>query len=144
MRIWRISNFADLSGRGGTLIEGRWHRRGVHIVYCTDHPSTALLEILVHATRQTVPDIYQLIEIDIPDDVRIARAEPIANWEKNPEKTQNLGMSFLATGAHALMRIPSATMPKADNYLLNPLHEDAHRITIAGIYRYPFDSRLLK
>jgi hypothetical protein len=53
-------------------------------------------------------------------------------------------MSFLATKAHALMRIPSAIMPKADNYLLNPLHEDTHRITIAGIHRYPFDSRLLK
>jgi RES domain-containing protein len=54
MRIWRISNFADLSGRGGMLIDGRWNRRGTPIVYCTDHPSTALLEILVHATRETM------------------------------------------------------------------------------------------
>jgi hypothetical protein len=35
-------------------------------------------------------------------------------------------------------------MPLARNYLLNPRHPDAARIVVANIYRYPFDSRLLK
>jgi RES domain-containing protein len=87
MRIWRISNYADLSGRGGTMGEGRWHRKGVLITYCADHPSTALLEILVHATRWTVPDVYQLIEIDIPEDVPVLDGILPGGWE-NDQRVQ--------------------------------------------------------
>ncbi|MCP9230498.1 MULTISPECIES: RES family NAD+ phosphorylase [unclassified Mesorhizobium] len=144
MRIWRISNFADLSGRGGTLVDGRWNRRGMPIVYCTDHPSTALLEILVHATRETVPETYQLIEIDVPDGIEMT--EPVIHdgWDKDMESTRRQGTDFLSANRYALMKIPSIIMRKANNYLLNPTHDDASRITIAGLYHYPFDSRLIK
>lgn len=126
------------------LIDGRWHRQGTPIVYCTDHPSTALLEILVHATRQTVPETYQLIEIDVPEGIETI--EPVIGdgWDKDVESTRRQGADFLSANRHALMKIPSAIMPKASNYLLNPNHDDAPRITIAGVYRYPFDSRLIK
>jgi RES domain-containing protein len=144
MRIWRISNFADLSGRGGTLIDGRWSRRGAPIVYCTDHPSTALLEILVHATRQTVPETFQLIEIDVPDGIETVEAVIHDGWDKDVESTRQQGADFLSANRYALMKTPSVIMPKASNYLLNPNHDDAPRITIASLYRYPFDSRLIK
>ncbi|HXH47142.1 MAG TPA: RES family NAD+ phosphorylase [Bradyrhizobium sp.] len=48
MRIWRISNFDDLSGIGGLKTDGRWHDRGRHVVYAADHPASALLEVMVH------------------------------------------------------------------------------------------------
>ena len=49
MELWRISNYADLSGAGdGLLAAGRWHTRGRRIVYLADHPASALLEMLVH------------------------------------------------------------------------------------------------
>jgi RES domain-containing protein len=144
MRIWRISNFADLSGRGGTLIEGRWHLRGMPIVYCTDHPSTALLEILVHATRHTVPETYQLIEIAVPNTISVFEPPIRDGWDKDLVSTQQQGADFLLANQHALMKVPSVIMPKASNYLLNPQHDDASRIVIAETYRYPFDSRLIK
>jgi RES domain-containing protein len=144
MRTWRISNFADLSGRGGLISEGRWHRLGTLVVYCTDHPSTALLEILVHATRQTVPDFYQLIEIDIPDDIKVENTTVREDWQSDIEHTRTLGMDFIAGGRHAILDVPSVVMPLARNLLLNPLHPDASRISVTKTYRFPFDSRLLK
>ncbi|RUT95493.1 RES domain-containing protein [Mesorhizobium sp. USDA-HM6] len=144
MRIWRISNFADLSGRGGTFIDGRWHRRGTLIFYCTDHPSTALLEILVHATPQTIPETYQLVEIDVPDGIDVVEPLMKAGWDRDIEATRRQGTDFLSACRHALMKVPSSIMPKASNYLLNPNHGDAQRVTIAGLHRYPFDSRLIK
>lgn len=144
MRIWRISNYADLSGHGGTIGTGRWHRKGQPIVYCADHPSTSLLEILVHATRWTVPDVYQLIEIDVPDDVPVLDAILPDGWEKQQSVTQDIGMAFLDNRAAALLRVPSAIMPKADNLLINPLHDAAKLISIVETFRYPFDSRLLR
>ncbi len=144
MRLWRISNFADLTGHGGTLISGRWHVIGKPVVYCCDHPSTALLEILVHATRLTVPDFYQLIAIDVPDDVRPADAQLRDGWEDDQDFTQRAGVAFLAAEETALLRMPSVIMPQARNYLLNPRHKDAPRISIVDVYRYPFDSRLFR
>ena len=144
MRAWRISNFADLSGEGGLLIEGRWHFRGTPIVYCTDHPSTALLEILVHATRYTVPDYYQLLEIEVPDDIETFAPTIAMNWDRDADETRRIGARFIADGIFALMNVPSVIMPKARNFLLNPAHSDARRIRIVETYRYPFDSRLIK
>ena len=144
MRVWRISNFADLSGEGGLLIEGRWHFRGIPIVYCTDHPSTALLEILVHATRYTVPDYYQLLEIEVPNDIETFAPTIAMNWDRDADETRRIGARFIADGIFALMNVPSVIMPKARNFLLNPAHADAGQIRIVETYRYPFDSRLIK
>ena len=144
MRVWRISNFADLSGEGGLLIEGRWHFRGTPIVYCTDHPSTALLEILVHATRYTVPDYYQLLEIEVPDDIETFAPTIAMNWDRDTDETRRIGARFIAEGIFALMNVPSVIMPKARNFLLNPAHRDASRVQITETYRYQFDSRLIK
>jgi RES domain-containing protein len=144
MRIWRISNFLDLSGIGGTIWPGRWHEKGHHVVYCADHPSTSLLEIIVHATRLTVPDEFQLIEIDVPDDIHIRSADELpAGWEKDEMRTRRIGTQFLTGGTAALFCVPSVIMPRARNYLLNPIHADASQIRIVGSDRYPFDSRLL-
>ena len=63
VRVWRISNYDDLNGLGGLRAGGRWHSRGRQIVYCSEHPAAALLEILVHLDIDLMPEHFQLIEI---------------------------------------------------------------------------------
>ena len=58
--------------------------------------------------------------------------------------TRKLGDTWLKSQRSALARVPSAILPKTFNYLLNPLHKDAHRIRIADALRAAFDPRLLK
>ncbi|WP_244609078.1 RES family NAD+ phosphorylase [Bradyrhizobium sp. SUTN9-2] len=92
MRIWRISNFDDLSGIGGLKADGRWHDRGRHVVYAADHPASALLEVMVHLEIdvEDLPTSYQLLRIDVPDNLAvekvslsdIERVSP--NWAGNP------------------------------------------------------------
>lgn len=143
MRIWRISEFADLSGEGGRLFPGRWNRREVPIVYCADHPSTSLLETIVHIDREDLPDSFQLLEIAISPDIKASNANLLANWQEDIDATQSYWDEFVGIGEYALLRVPSVIMPQAFNYLLNPTHPDAAKLTIAQIWRYPFDSRLL-
>jgi hypothetical protein len=69
MFLWRISKFADLTGKGGEVVSGRWHEKGNPIVYCADHPSTALLEMIVHLNPANIPDKYQLLKVHCPDSV---------------------------------------------------------------------------
>jgi RES domain-containing protein len=65
--LYRVSNHADLTGKGGELADGKWHTRqlGRRIVYLSDHPALCLLEILVHISeRDWLPDWYQLLSVD--------------------------------------------------------------------------------
>jgi len=144
MRIWRISNYADLSGRGGLFSAGRWHQRGVPVVYCSDHPSTALLETLVHVSREAIPDNYQLIEIEVPDQLSVLEVSLPVSQQDDLHWSQAIGTNFLLECRAALLKVPSRVMPKASNFILNPKHDAAAQISIADTWRYPFDSRLLR
>jgi RES domain-containing protein len=147
MRLWRISNFANLSGEGGLLASGRWHSRGRRIVYLSDHPASALLEVLVHLEVDVddLPVSYQLLAVDCPDDLRLETIAMDAlppDWRTRIVATRQLGNRWLNAGATALLRVPSAIVPHASNWLLNPGHGDAGKAVIAQTIRTPFDARL--
>jgi|SRR3954471_22804 len=147
MELWRISNYADLSGIGGIRAAGRWHSQGRRIVYLADHPSSALLEMLVHLDRDLIPSTYQLLRVAVPSEIAIEviEADKISpDWRSETMTSRRLGDRWLDEGASALLQVPSATSGRGNNFLLNPAHPDAARITVAEIVRAPFDSRLLK
>ena len=66
-----------------------------------------------------------------------------ADWREQAALTRALGDDWLRDGATALLRVPSAIVPEAANYLLNPAHADAARIGIASAVRAAFDPRLM-
>lgn len=149
MRLWRSSDHADLSGRGGMQFSGRWHSRGGRIVYLSDHPASALLEILVHLEidPEDLPSAYQLLAVDISDDIAFASVSEhqiAKEWRSDTAVTRELGDRWLREGRTALLRVPSAIVPSAVNWLLNPAHPDSSRAHIVEITRAPFDIRLFK
>lgn len=148
--LWRISNYADLSGNGGLKASARWHTRGHRIVYLSSSPSAALLEILVHLEieEDNLPRSYKLLEIEVPDSITIEKLEDWAtlpeNWPQKQALTRALGNKWLERNSSALLEVPSALAPHTRNFLLNPLHKDAARIMIISVSRQRFDRRLLQ
>jgi RES domain-containing protein len=142
MILWRISNYADLSGRGGLFAAGRWHHQGVPVVYCCDHPSTALLEVLVHVNKRQLPRKFQLLKIECPDDIDVVSIDINAADLARMEHTQARGSALLQGLDVCLVRVPSAIIPEAFNILINPSHPRAADIKIVNAKTYPFDSRL--
>lgn len=146
MRLWRISNHADLSGTGGLRAGGRWHSPGHPILYCGLSPPACLLEALVHieARRpQDLPPHYQLLAIDLPEEVSLPDVAQLPqDWRENLAATRRVGDDWLRSGASLLLPVPSALVPETRNVLFNPLHPDAARPRIGGTSRYPFDPRL--
>jgi len=149
MRLWRISDFTDLSGVGGLYASGRWHTRGRHIVYLADHPASALLEVLVRleVAAADMPSIYRLLAIDVPDEI-VVSAEGVGDrpdgWQDNFAWSRGIGDSWLIGGRSGLLRVPSAIVPNTFNWLLNPRHPEAARVTIAETFRAAFDPRLVR
>jgi len=148
MRLWRISNHASLSGDGGLHASGRWHSRGRRVVYLADHPASALVEVMAHLEidAEDLPTHYQLLGVEVPDSAAVTALgenELPADWREQLPLTRARGDDWLRACATALLRVPSAIVLEAANYLLNPAHPDAARITIASAIRAAFDPRLM-
>jgi RES domain-containing protein len=146
--LWRISNYADLSGTGGLLHRGRWHNRGRPVVYLSQSAASALLEVLVHIEAShpsELPRQYQLLEVDLPDDASVIDAAlPLTEgWQLDLPSTRRVGDRWLADGSSLLLRVPSAVVGRTFNLLFNPAHPQAQACRIVSVARYPFDVRLL-
>ena len=149
MRLWRISKFADLSGEGGLIASARWHSRGRRIVYLVDHPASALLEAIVHLEIEIddLPDNYKLLAIEAPDDIAMAAVELSelqSDWRRNTRLTRSRGDDWLSRGEATLLRVPSAIVAPAFNFLLNPVHPDRAKINLIDVTRIAFDPRLFR
>ena len=145
--LWRISRHRNLSGIGGLRAPGRWHERGLPIVYLAETPAGALLEACVHTSANDVPPSYLLLEVTIAAKLRIPTIDLDSlptNWTDHVEVTRALGSAWLRSRNSALLRVPSALLPATWNVLLNPLHPNAKQVRIQASHRYPFDPRLKK
>lgn len=144
MRVWRISSYADLSGRGGIVSSGRWNLINTPIVYCADHPATAMVEILVHLDLEDIPATFQLLEIEVPDSSELSIPDLPDDWKDNETATQQIGTDFVTAGRFAAMQVPSVVVPFARNYLLSPTIAAQSGVRILGGTVHPFDPRLVK
>lgn len=68
-RMAKLAYASDLSGTGGLLGSGRWHRQGTRILYTSEHVSLAKLEVL--ANSPILPQNYALVTLELPDSATI-------------------------------------------------------------------------
>lgn len=143
MIFWRISNYASLEGEGGMYASGRWHTTERRIVYVSDHPASALLEMLVHLDPVAKPKFYQLLKIEAPKNLSIENAPKLPqHWQTDSGITQAMGNQWLDQSQSAILAIPSAIVPETLNFLINPQHPDASRLRIIDVQQVPLDTRL--
>jgi RES domain-containing protein len=145
MVLWRISRHRDLDGLGGLRAPGRWHERGLPVVYLAETPAGALLEVCVHTAANDVPPSYTLLEITVPTTTRIesldANSLPL-DCPEDLDATRAIGSEWLRSSRSALLRVPSVIVPATHNVLLNPAHPESKPIEITRLHEYPFDVRL--
>jgi RES domain-containing protein len=147
MILWRISNYADLEGRGGLVSSGRWHTRGRPVVYLAESSAGALIEALVHLelNEADLPSEYQLLKVSIPSSVRAEKTSLSAlgeHWTVNLAVSRRLGDEWLQRRSSPLLRVPSVVVPETWNWVLNPAHPQARRMRIVWARHYEWDVRL--
>ena len=149
MFLWRISNHANLDGRGGLHASGRWHTEGKRIVYLAENPAGALVEVLVHLELDPAhfPKSYRLLKAEAPEGLsaRTLGASELPNdWLSDQITTRTIGDEWINSESAVLLRVPSAILPETFNVLLNPDHAEADRIRVLWHEEYPWDARLLR
>ncbi|HEV7349785.1 RES family NAD+ phosphorylase [Telluribacter sp.] len=153
MRVYRIERekYLDLTlkGIGAALTEGyRWNSLNTYLVYTAESRALATLEVSVHLDlSEDLPTDRYYVEIDIPDDVdllELSSEDLPENWDASPPilETQFIGDDFVQENSAAVLKVPSCLVPPEFNYLINPNHSDAKKITVISIAPLRFDQRL--
>ena len=147
MVLWRISNHVSLAGDGGLRASGRWHTRGRRIIYCSQTPAAALLEILVHfeIDVRDLPARYRLLRLQAPNDLvveHVTLQDLPEDRVQTTDVTRSHGDRWLRAGRSSLLAVPSAVVPDTFNVLLNPSHQDAKRVAVVQVSEHTIDPRL--
>jgi RES domain-containing protein len=108
----------------------------------------AALEVLAHLQSTAVLQAYSLATIRFPES-EIKTLDPASlphDWRQfpSPPENQTIGDSWVADGPSLVLRVPSAIVPSAGNYLINPAHPAFAAAVIVPPERFAFDPRLLK
>lgn len=144
MLLYRLSTAAYpvWDGAGAALHGGRWNLPGVPVIYAAGSLALAMLERLVQ--RRNLGRTL-LVEASVPDGVAWEDRlhDPPAGWQAlgSPEAAL-AGGAWAAAGRTALLRVPSALVPREANWLVSTTHPDAARITVSPPEPLAWDPRL--
>lgn len=131
MTIWRIDKAKYVAtaktGQGARSSGGRWTSPGSPAVYCTEHLSLAILEVLMHApdpTERLVGRVRFRIRLDRRLVEQVAARELPADFSPRTPLmlTRAIGDEWLHKARRPVLSVPSAIVPTERNYILNPLH----------------------
>lgn len=150
--IWRIAVEAptysanDPSGAGAKMTGGRWNSKGTPLVYCAASIALATLETVHYLRNGSLPFNRFLVRIDVPGAVWTARqvlAPLPGGWDAIPAglAARIAGDAWIASGASALLLVPSVIVPEEYNVLINPRHADATTIVATTVKRWIYDPR---
>ena len=150
MIVYRLCRAAHVTmdGEGARIYGGRWNSPGRPVVYSSGSLALASLEYLVHIDSSEVPSDLVAIFVEIPDEIAVEsvdrRSLPV-DWSATVGVgvCQEVGDRWLASGASAVLRVPSAPIPEEFNFLLNPRHEDSGRVRVVSRRGFVFDPRVL-
>lgn len=147
MEVYRVSKRQyqqDIIGTGAYLAGGRWNTAGNYILYTAASRSLAILEVLIHISRNRPLDDYSIAVLYIPDKLFIDAVNPanlMANWREAYKQTQPIGDQWLVDKPSLSLKVPSAIVKAEYNYLLNPNHEAFNQIKVLDYEPFQFDER---
>ena len=153
MRVFRIERrkYLDttLKGMGAALTDGyRWNSLNTNLVYTAESRALAVLEVSVHLDlSEDLPEDRYYVEVNIPNEIEIMelrRKDLPENWDSKPPilATQYIGDDFVRGMQAAVLKVPSSIVPFEYNYLINPHHPEANKISVIEKVSLTFDNRL--
>ena len=149
-RLTRKKYLRTLSGKGAAKKGARWNSPGTELIYTAQNRSLAMAEIAVHFSISTLPSDYYMVEVEIPDSLKIKKVhisklpKDWKEWNPYSKRTQSIGDNFVVENKFCLMQVPSAVTKDDFNILINPKHTDFKNVKIKIKTPFPFDDRIFK
>jgi RES domain-containing protein len=125
----------------------RWNSKDVKMIYTAQSRALACLENIVHRNSKGLQKNFCVMEINIPDKVKIETIEEtglVADWKEfyKMPYTQQIGDEWISASKTVVLQVPSAVVSGDFNYLLNPAHKDFSSIKLLSTTSFEFDERI--
>ncbi len=136
--------FPIYDARGSALYPGRWNTADVPVIYTAEHYSTAMLEKLIGGNGR-IPPNQHYIEITIPPGIayEVVTKDHLSGWDTpDPSVSRTLGATWVREGRSAILLVPSYVARLDRNVIINPMHDDAKKITTSLAEPVWWDDRL--
>ncbi len=104
-----------------------------------------MLEQLAHTTTGRLPVTRIASRIVIPEDcpVPVVGEAERPDW-RNAARSREIGAQWVESGRSVALRVPSfVAQPWGWNVILNPLHPDFERVSVAEAVDVVWDARFL-
>ena len=143
-RIYRVcrARYARLDGEGAKRVGGRWNSPGRAVVYMAESIALAVLENLVHMSRQDFPAGYVCVAANLPNGLPLLSEQELRRRYQLELKSKALGDLWIDSLTSVVLVVPSTVIAGESNYLLNPAHRDFSKIAIEPPALFHFDPRL--
>jgi len=127
----------------------RWNSKDIKIIYTAESRALACLENIVHRNSKGLQKNFRIMEIDIPDKIKIERIKEtdlVSDWKDfyKMAYTQQIGDRWIDSLKTAVLQVPSAIVSGDFNYLLNPAHKDFSSIKLLSSVPFEFEERIKK
>jgi RES domain-containing protein len=149
-RAFRIADrrHALFDGAGAFLKGARWNSPGKMIIYAAETYAGALLEILVHANFDALPNSLAWIELLIPEmaDIEEISCEDVPDWNaRTSSDAQKYGDSWYDQQRTPVLLVPSVVTAGVEhNVLINQRHPGFVDIHPSEPREVIWDKRFLK
>ena len=144
-RIGKAKHATNLTGEGARLNGGRWNQKQTPCIYTSESRALALLEYSVNINIADIPRSLSITTFEVPEShiLRLTIEDLPSDWKDSPAptSTKDFGTELLLSGAHPVIKIPSAVLPEEFNYLLNPRHKDSKGFRVVDVAHFVYDVR---
>lgn len=151
MLVYRLTRqrHQALDGEGARLYGGRWTPEGVAVVYTASSLPLAALEYLAHVDTVDAQTDLVAMTISVPDNAGTDLVEIDAlpaDWSRlvDHPATVAIGAAWAQRASSLVLRVPSVLISEEQNVLLNPGHDDMHRVRVERVRNFSFDPRLTR
>jgi RES domain-containing protein len=147
MLIYRIVHKTYSGSLFASGLQGRWNSAGNKVLYAAESIPLAFLENMVRRQGVGFNDDFQIMFISIPDAVlieEVSAADLGSTW-RNPNDYSAclpLGDKWYHDAKSLALKVPSAVMPEAFNYVINTMHPDYKELVLIGTTNLVPDPRI--
>ncbi len=125
----------------------RWNYPEERVIYTAGSRSLACLENVVHSSGEALQQTFVVVVIYIPDELTIQTIptnDLLNDWYMTARHPvcQQLGSDWIKSQKTAVLKVPSAIIREASNFVLNTQHPDYQKIEIIQSKPFAFDPRI--
>ena len=147
MLVYRIVHKKYSSGLFASGLKGRWNSFGEKVIYTAESIPLAFLENMVRRQGVGFNKDFKILFIDIPDSIQVSAINVTDlqdGWRNfnDYSKCQTIGDRWYDDSKTMILKVPSAVLPDAYNYVINTEFSDYSLVKLIEVTDLVPDDRI--